>query len=188
MSEPVAVPHKPLSVEEYLALEEASQRKHEYVAGEIYAHAGATNRHNIIAGNIYASLWNAARGGSCRIYNSDTKVRAADDTFYYPDVMVVCGDADTGEDAVYQDAPCVVVEVTSPSTGSIDRREKLAVYKKIPSLKTYLIVSQEERRVERHWRDESGQWWQAEVTELRAVIPIPCPETELTLAQVYERL
>jgi Uma2 family endonuclease len=188
MPEPVAVPHKPLSVEEYLALEETSQRKHEYVTGEIYAHAGATNRPNIIAGNIYASLWNAARGTDCRVYNSDTKVRATEDTFYYPDVMVVCGDSDTGEDAVYQDAPCVIVEVTSPSTGSTDRREKLAAYKKIPSLKAYLIVSQEERRVERHWRDESGQWWQAEVADPRAVIPIPCPETGLTPAQVYEGL
>jgi len=187
MAEPVAQPHKPLTVEEYLALEESASRKHEYVAGEIYAHAGATNRHNIIAGNIYALLWNAARGTDCRVYNSDTKLRAAEDIFYYPDIMVVCGGDDTGNDAVYQDAPCMVVEVASPSTASVDRREKLAAYKKLASLRTYLIVSQDERRVERHWRDEGGSWWHADLSG-EGRIPVPCSESRLTLDQIYEGL
>jgi Uma2 family endonuclease len=185
MAEPV--PHKPLSVEEYLALEETSMRKHEYVAGEIYAMVGATNRHNIIAGNIYALLWNAARGTDCRIYNSDTKVRTPEDVFYYPDAMVVCGENDTGEDALYQDAPCVLVEVTSPSTLSVDRREKLQNYKKLSNLRAYLIVAQDERRVERHWRDESGAWWHANLSD-EGRIHVPCPETEVALDGIYEGL
>jgi Uma2 family endonuclease len=187
MAEPVAHPHKPLTVEEYLALEETASRKHEYVAGEIYAPAGAINRHNTIAGNIYARLWNAARGTDCRVYNSDTKARVAEDVFYYPDAMVVCGDDDTGNDAVYQDKPCVVVEVTSPPTASVDRREKLAAYKKVPSLRAYLVVAQDERRVERHWRDEEGAWWHADLSgEWR--VPVPCPETELTVDGIYDGL
>jgi Uma2 family endonuclease len=81
-----------------------------------------------------------------------------------------------------------VVEVTSPTTETIDRREKLLAYKKLPSLRTYLIVDQEEMRVERHWCDEAGQWWQAEVTRPEGVVPLSCPQTELALTQIYEGL
>ena len=183
-----AVPHKPLSVEEYLALEEAATTRHEYVGGIIHAHAGGTTRHNTISVNISALLWNAARGGTCRVYGSDMKLRVPDDAFYYPDVMVVCEPHDAGDEALYQSAPCLLVEVTSPSTEAIDRREKLISYRKIPSLKAYLIVDQESLRVERHWRDDKGQWWHAEAVGTEGVVPIPCPETRLTLPQIYEGL
>lgn len=183
-----ATPHKPLTVEEYLKLEEESTLRHEYVGGTIYTHAGGTSRHNAIAVNIVALLWNAARAGPCRVYNSDMMLQAAKDAFYYPDVMVVCGPNEAGEDALYQHSPCLVVEVTSPSTQAIDRREKLLAYRKLPSLRAYLIVDQQEMRVERHWRDEADQWWQAEIFRPEDVIPLPCPETELTLQQIYEGL
>ena len=100
-----AIPHKPLTVEEYLKLEEQSALRHEYVGGTIYAHAGGTSRHNAIAVNIVASLWNAARGGPCRVYNSDMMLRAAEDVFYYPDVMVVCGPDEAGEDGGHGPTP-----------------------------------------------------------------------------------
>jgi Uma2 family endonuclease len=141
MAEPVK-PHKLPTVKEYLALEGDSTVRHEYVAGMIYAHAGGTSRHNAIATNVLAALWNAARGGPCRVYGSDMRLRAADDVFYYPDVMVVYGDNEAGDEALYQHAPCLVVEVTSPSTESIDRREKAFTYRKMPSLQAYLVVDQ----------------------------------------------
>jgi len=141
MAEPVK-PHKLPTVKEYLALEGDSTVRHEYVAGMIYAHAGGTSRHNAIATNVLAALWNAARGGPCRVYGSDMRLRAADDVFYYPDVMVVCGDNEAGDEALYQHAPCLVVEVTSPSTEPIDRREKAFTYRKMPSLQAYLVVDQ----------------------------------------------
>jgi Uma2 family endonuclease len=141
MAEPVK-PHKLPTVKEYLALEGDSTVRHEYVAGMIYAHAGGTSRHNAIATNVLAALWNAARGGPCRVYGSDMRLRAADDVFYYPDVMVVCGDNEAGDEALYQHAPCLVVEVTSPNTEPIDRREKAFTYRKMPSLQAYLVVDQ----------------------------------------------
>jgi Uma2 family endonuclease len=109
-------PHKLPTVEEYLALEAESTVRHEYVAGMIYAHAGGTTRHNAIAANVLAILWNAARGGECRVYGSDMMLRATDDVFYYPDMTVVCGDDEAGDEELYQHAPCLIVEVTSPST------------------------------------------------------------------------
>jgi Uma2 family endonuclease len=121
-----------ISVEEYLRLEEASPERNEFVAGQIHALAGATLRHNRILGNVFARLWTAARGGPCRVCAAEVKLRVAEDVIYYPDVMVACGSA--GGDPLMEDAPCLVVEVISPSAGPIDRREKLAAYKRLPSL------------------------------------------------------
>lgn len=178
-----AVRHATMSVAEYLELEETSSIKHEYVAGEIYAFSGATKRHNRIIGNIFVRLWDAAREGSCRVYVNDVKLRAAEDIIYYPDIMIACGPE--GEDPLIEDAPCLVVEVISPSTEVIDRREKLAAYKRIATLKAYVIVSQDRRRVQRHWRDEEGIWWDADVSD-HGRVPIPGPDLELTLDQIYE--
>ncbi len=181
-----ATPRKLPSVEEYLELEETSAFRHEYVGGIIHAQAGATKRHNRIAGNIYARLLAASRGGPCRVYVETVKLRAADDLFYYPDVMVACGPE--GESPLYEDSPCLVVEVTSPSTASIDRREKMLAYRRIPSLEAYLIFDQESHRVERHWRNERGEWLQGEVVMSGGVVPFPCPETEVLLTEIYEGL
>ncbi|HET7322539.1 MAG TPA: Uma2 family endonuclease [Longimicrobiaceae bacterium] len=171
-----------VSVEEYLRLEEASPVKHEYVAGRIYALAGPTKRHNVIVGNIYRALWEAAEGGPCRLYFAEVKLRAAADVVYYPDVMVAC--EPEGADAYMEDAPCLVIEVVSPTTATIDRREKLFLYRRLPSLSTYLVVEQEERRIEHHWRDENGAWCLEVATS--GSIPLSCPSGELPLDRVYQ--
>jgi Uma2 family endonuclease len=175
--------HDLLTVEEYLKLEETATVKHEYVAGTIHAMVGTTKRHNQIAGNIFAHLWNRARGGPCRVYASDVKVRI-DDVVYYPDVMVACEPAD--DDPLVEHTPCLIVEVTSPGTESIDRREKVFNYRKIPSLKAYLIVDQSRHWIERHWRDDEGYWRQGGLND--GAIPVPCPETRLPLDEAYEGL
>lgn len=180
-----ATPVKPLTVEEYLSFEEPSSVRHEYVGGELYALAGATDRHNRLAMNISGHLWSAARGGPCRVYGSDMRLRAAEDLFYYPDVTVVCDEQDTEE--MYKTSPCVAVEVLSPSTASTDRREKVLAYRRLPSLKAYVIVYRDEVHVERHYRDPQGAWWHAEVVS-DGRVPFPCPEIELTLAEIYEGL
>jgi Uma2 family endonuclease len=90
---------------------------------------------------------------------------------------VVRGDDEAGDEALYQHAPCLIVEITSPSTESIDRREKAFTYRKIPSLRAYLIVDQNRRWVERHWRDEAGEWHQGGVAD-EGSVPIPPPRNE----------
>ena len=115
-----------ISVEDYLAGEEASEIKHEYVGGVVYAMAGATRQHNQIAGNIYAAFLQALRGRPCRPFISDIKVRLSalgEDVFYYPDVMVGCDPRDTQR--LFLRYPKVLVEVSSPSTERLDRRQKL---------------------------------------------------------------
>ncbi len=173
-----------LSVEDYLEMEKTATVKHEYVAGEVYAMVGVSRRHSRIAGNISRHLGNAAAGGSCRIHQNDLKLRI-DDVFYYPDVMVACDKEP--EDPYYEDGPCLVVEVISRSTETTDRREKLAAHKRIASVKTYLIVDQERKRIERHFRDEEGVWHRADLVD-EGRFPVPCPETLLSLAEIYEGL
>lgn len=183
-----AVPTPPLSMDEYLALEQTSSVKHEYVAGTLYAQAGMTRRHNRIVMNIAARLWEAVRGTPCRVAVADVKLSidiGNDTLFYYPDVMVSC--SPEPESPLYEDTPCLVVEVTSPSSDGIDRREKLLHYKQLAGLKSYLIVAQDARRVTRFERDEQGRWWEAEVTA-EGALPLRCPELTLTVAEIYEGL
>lgn len=172
------------SVEEYLRVEESADVRHEYVGGGMHALAGASKRHNRIALNVGRALDEAAASGTCRVYVSDVKLKAADDVYYYPDVMVACGPE--GADPFVEDAPCVLVEVTSPTTEAIDRREKLLVYRRIETLRAYLIVDQATRRVDLHQLDGDGAWRHERIGGGGAV-DIPCPAIELRLETIYER-
>lgn len=169
MAQPV--PTRPLDFGEYLRLEEAAAERHELVAGEVYALAGASRRHNTIVFNVRAALHAAARGTGCGVYAEQVRVRVAEDVVYYPDVVVTCDPTD--DDTHLVTRPCLVVEVTSPSTETIDRREKLAFYRRVPTLRAYLVVDQARRRVERHWREADG--WRSAAVEDAGLVPVPCP-------------
>jgi Uma2 family endonuclease len=173
----------PPTIDDYLCLEEASPIKHDYVAGEIYALAGASARHNRIAGNIFAQLWAAAGDGPCQVYGSDMRLRIGDAAVYYPDVQVVCDPSDTEES--FKTCPCVIVEVLSPSTESIDLREKWLVYNRLECLQAYIIVYCDQMRVLRHYRAENNAWFSALHAGPEDKIPFPCPEVELTLGDIY---
>lgn len=177
-------PQKPLTFDEYLKLETASPVRHEFVAGEVYAMEGASRRHSRVLGNVYARLRAAAIGGPCEVFFEGVQLRVGDD-IYYPDAMVTCSASDTHTHMVLQ--PCLLVEVTSPSTARVDRTEKLRAYQEIASLHTYLVVEQAWRRVVRHWRDASGSW-QLEDLQGDGAIMLLCPEVMLTLDQIYEGL
>jgi len=119
------------------------------------------------------------------VYSEGVKLRVADDVIYYPDVTGACGPE--GEDQIVENNPCLVVEVASPSTETTDRREKLAAYKRMPTLEAYLIVSQDRRWVERYLRGEDSLWHRGGLVD-DGRFSIPCPETTLTLAEIYEGL
>lgn len=172
-----------LTVDEYLRMEERATVKHEYVAGRMYAMSGVTVRHSLIVGNIYTKLRVAAAGGPCRIVFADVRVRVGDDVFYYPDLAVTC--EPVAEEGLYLREPCLVVEVTSPSTATRDHREKLLSYRQLASLRAYLIVAQSRRKVERHWRGDDGAW-RSEVIAGSGSFDVPCPATTLSLDDVYE--
>lgn len=177
-----------MTVEEYFHFEERSPIKHEYVAGEVYAMSGATARHNLIAGTIFTRLFTAADDGPCRVFMNDMRLEAAEDKYYYPDVVVLC--TPIAELDIVARGPCVVVEVTSPSTARIDRGEKLEAYRRIPTLRAYLIVDHRRRRVERHWRETTdGAWLRDEIVgDDETPIPIPGLDVTLTLGAIFRRV
>lgn len=183
MRHPIDEP--PLTVEEFLRFEEHAEERHEFVGGRIYAMTGATTRHNRIVGNVYVRLRTLAAGGPCRVYVEGVQLRLPTDV-YYPDAMVVCDPS--GDDARRATAPCLVVEVRSPSTGAIDLYgHKLHGYRALPSVRAYLVVEQERRLVTRHWRDAAGRWLSETLREA-GEIPLPCPHPGgmLTLDHVYD--
>lgn len=145
-----------ISVEDYLEGEKISPVKHEYVYGEIYAKAGTSDKHNLIAGDIYASLVFYLRGSKCQPFMGDIKVRVSPNVYYYPDVLVSC--EENPENSYFRNQPILIVEVISPSTKEIDRREKLLFYQQMPSVQEYVIVEQEKMHVEIHRRQPDGRW------------------------------
>ena len=146
-----------ISVEEYLSQEERSEVRHEFVDGRVFAMTGTSLRHNIIAGNLYSHLSAYLKGGPCRVFMSDVKVRVdATNSFYYPDILVSCTPTDTK--SVYLKTPVLIAEVLSPSTAAVDRREKLFAYKQIPTLQEYLIAHQSKPQIEVMRRVAHGTW------------------------------
>jgi len=177
-----------ISVEDYLAGELLTPIKHEYLNGAVYAMAGARNAHNYIKDNIHVSLGGRLRGHRCRVHGSDTKVRihmANEIRFYYPDAFVVC-DPNPLDDT-FQDSPVVLFEVFSNSIRRIDEGEKKDAYLTIPSLKVYVMVEQEAAAMIVLRRGPKG--FVREVYQgLDAVVPLSEIETELPLADAYDRV
>ena len=179
--------HAPLlTVEEYLATEDLSPCRREYLNGVVYAMAGGTARHSLMGTNITASLHARLRGKRCRPFNSDMLVRiqnGADRRFYYPDAMVVC--ESNALDDRFQDRPVVIFEVLSDSTSRTDLGEKRDAYLRIPSLRAYVVVDSQQLVVT-VYRPSSEGFEIARWTSLDEAVALPEIECELPLAEIYE--
>jgi len=154
-------PHYFFGIEEYLELEQTTDIRHEYFSGEVFAMAGGSKEHNIISGNVYSLLRSQLRGTSCNVFMSDMKLRINlinenKTIFYYPDVIVSCDIQD--QDRYFLNYPCLIIEVLSPSTETIDKREKLVNYRNLETLREYVLISQDEVKVEVHRQNEPGNW------------------------------
>jgi Uma2 family endonuclease len=177
---------KYITAAEYLALEEKSETKHEYYAGQIYAMAGGTEDHSLIAANAGGEIRQAAKGTSCRVYQSDLRVRVdATGLNTYPDVAVVCGKSvRTSDSTPAVTNPAVLVEVLSESTQYYDRGEKWWHYQQISSLRDYLLVWQDRPRVEQYTRQGRGIWTYLLVEGLDGSIALE-GIGEIPLAELY---
>jgi len=176
------------TVEEYLRLEEESLVGHEYVAGSIFPVGIPILRHNLIATNVAVQFHGQLRGTPCRAFSSKMKLRLQvdrEDIFYVPDVMIACGPfTEEVLDAQWLTNPCVVVEVLSASTESIDRREKALNYRHIPSLEEYLVIAQRSMEVTVFRRSEN---WRPLVLNAREdVFESRTLEVSIALANIYE--
>ena len=175
-----------LTEAEYLSGETLSRVRHEYVAGHVYAMAGASKAHNTIAGNFFARLRQHLRGTPCRGFIADMKVRVEQaSTYYYPDVVVTCSERDTAPGAPkdYLTDPLLLVEVLSPATESTDRREKMRAYALLDSLREYVLVDSRSQQVEVYRKQPDGGWaqwiWSAGETARLDSVDLALPLDEL---------
>jgi len=147
-----------ISPAEYLAGEKKSPIKHEYIRGQVYAMAGASDPHVTIAGNLFSILRNHVRGKGCRVFIADMKARIETaEIFYYPDVMVTCDERDKAFQT-FKKYPCLIVEVLSKGTEAFDRGDKFADYQQLESLQEYVLINQKRQRVECFRRNPEGLW------------------------------
>ncbi len=161
-----------LTEEEYLEGETLADIRHEYIDGQIYAMAGANERHNLISLNLAVHLRIHTRGSECRVFINDMKLRIATQrSFYYPDVMLCCHIEDNHE--LYKESPCLIAEVLSPSTETIDRREKLITYQNMPSLRYYLLIAANQKKIEYYQRSEDDIWYSASL-DSNEILEINC--------------
>jgi Uma2 family endonuclease len=178
-----------ISPEEYLEFERAAEAKHEYLDGAIYAMAGASLQHAEIVTNTLVSLLPQLRGSPNRVLISNMRVKVSDTGLYtYPDILVVGGGAQLEDD--HRDTllnPTVIGEVLSPSTEAYDRGDKFAQYRRLCSLREYLLISQDRCRVEQYVR-AGEEWVLTEFTGPDARVPLESIGCALPLAEVYEQV
>lgn len=149
--------HAPITVAEYLAQEAASQIKHEYIDGAVYAMAGGTVAHDRIANNVRAALVTHLGDGPCIPLGPDVRLRISPTIYYYPDALVIC-DEDLDLAAIEVTTPRLVVEVLSEGTEANDRGDKFANYQTLDSFEEYLLVNSRRRAVERYRRVGHSRW------------------------------
>lgn len=175
-----------ISVQDYLNGETISPVRHEYIEGEVYAMAGASDVHNLIAGELYTLLLIHLRGLRCQPFFGDIKVRVTKTVYYYPDVLVSC--EENPEDPYFRNEPILIIEITSPSTENIDRREKLLFYQQMPSVQEYVVVDQHKMNVEVHRRQPGGGWITYYFNDRTDIVELASVELSIPVPEIYRRV
>ena len=179
-----------LSPQEYLVLERKSQIRSEYLDGDMVAMSGGSREHNLIVTNIVGELRAQLKGRAGEVYPSNMRVKISPTGLYtYPDVVAVCGEPqfeDSNVDTLMN--PAVVMEVLSDSTESYDRGLKFGHYRKIESLVEYLLVAQDEYRIEQFVRQSEGPWLRSQISGLKGKIELPAIQCSLDMSEIYDKV
>ncbi|MES2643755.1 MAG: Uma2 family endonuclease [Myxococcota bacterium] len=175
-----------MTEEEYLEYDRTHDGKREFVNGELIDMAGASEAHGLVVGNLFFAIKTRLRGGACRAFVADMRVRIDETGLYaYPDIVVVCGKAEfapTRPESLLN--PSMVVEVLSPTTAGYDRGAKLEHYRRRPSIRAILLVDSVERRMTRYIRNADDTWTLAD--HLDGTVPIGPLELELSMDEIFE--
>ncbi len=181
-------PHPKLTEEQYLEFERAADFRNEFLDGDVIDMSGASLEHANLQGNLYFELRSAVRMG-CQAFNAGLRVRVSRKMHAYPDVLVVCGKpllADEHQDNILN--PTAIFEVLSPSTEKYDRGLKFKYYGSIKSLRDYVLIDQEETRVEQFTRQSDGTWtyrvYEGPAEELR----VDSIGAAIQLSRIYARI
>jgi Uma2 family endonuclease len=185
-----AIPQTKLTPEEYLTLERNSEERHEYFGGEIFAMSGAKRNHNKITTNLSGLVWQHLKGKNCENYSSDMRVFVPETGLYtYPDLIVVCGEPKF-QDEVFDTLlnPVLLIEVLSDSTEGYDRGKKFQHYRSIESLQEYVLVAQDEARIEKYVKSGAGFWVLSDAVGLDAEIKFDSIDCIIALREVYDKV
>ncbi|MEA2059274.1 MAG: Uma2 family endonuclease [Thermodesulfobacteriota bacterium] len=179
-----------MTPEKYLEFERASEHRHEYYDGEIFAMVGASLNHNRINRNIIQRLENQLEGSSCEAFISDMRVKVDKlDKYTYPDIVIVCGDIKLEDDKFDTLLnPIVIIEILSDSTEAYDRGAKFQHYRLVPSLQEYILVSQNSYLVERYVRSDEGSWRYFAYENMEHTMEIESVKCSLLLSDIYYRV
>jgi Uma2 family endonuclease len=175
-----------ISVEEYLALDRAAELPREYHDGEMFPMEAVTVKHGRITANTIRRLSERLDGKPCRVLNAPVRVRVRPTKFVYPDILVVCGKVDVTDEA--QDTvtnPKVIVEVLSPSTAGYDYGGKFALYRRLPSFEEYVLIAQDEPRIEVFRKNSDGHWVLYSYEGLESDVRVETLNIDLPLAEIY---
>lgn len=173
------------TVEEYLAYEQETDSRYEYIDGEIVAMSGGTDKHSLIIANTNGSLWQPLRNSSCRVYSSDMRIKVSNSKYLYPDLTVVCGQAEFDEDNhTTLTNPTLVIEVTSPSSESYDKGIKAEFYRSVSSVQAYLVIDQHQINAQLYLR-QVDSWLLKQFDEIKQTIPLLFLNYNLPLSDVY---
>ena len=175
-----------MSIEDYLESEKVSPLRREYVDGEVYAMAGASDNHGRILINLTTALSIHLRDSPCEPFSNDTKVRVRQDVYYYPDVLVSC--EQNPENPYFRNEPILIVEILSRSTARVDTLEKVFAYQQIPSLQEYVVVDQYRMEVQIHRRQENGGWITYFFNELDDIVEFKSVDLSIPLPEIYRRV
>jgi len=176
--------------EEYLAFERSAEFKSKYFDGEIFAMTGASRRHNLISTNLLREFSQQLRTHQCEVYPSDMRVRIpAANIYTYPDVVIVCGEPEFEDDHVDTLLnPTALIEVLSKSTASYDRDLKFAYYRTLASLAEYLLVAQDQFKIEQYTKQPDGRWLLADIGSPEARVELTSVGCTLALKDIYEKV
>lgn len=175
-----------LSAEDYLNGEETAEVKHEYLNGDVWAMAGATDNHVTIAGNLFVLLKQQLKNAPCRTYIADMKVRVEQaNAFFYPDVLVTCNPEDRAN-GLYKKHPVFIAEVLSPSTEAFDRGNKFNAYRQLTSLQTYWLIDAQSQRIDSFTRTTNDDWLLHSYTQADEVVEIKDINVKCLLQELYE--
>lgn len=187
-----AIPKKEyISEEEYLEFERTASERHEYFNGEIFDMAGASEEHVNISSNINASLHFQLKKRPCKSYQSDLRVYLPKTGLYtYPDILVVCGKPEFLPDAHLDTLvnPVLIIEVLSPSTADYDKGAKFDHYRTIESLREYILIWQDKKRIARYTKRDDGSWVLNDFIGEEAEIELTSIECRLTMEDIYEKV
>lgn len=182
-----AVKKESISPEFYLELERKAEFKSELINGEMIAKVGTTRRHNLIIGNIYLQLRRILKTKPCKVYTSDLRVQVSNTgLFTYPDILITCGKeilTDIHKDTILN--PKCIMEVLSDSTEKYDRGEKFFHYRQIETLEEYILISQDQYRVESFLRKPDNKWLYQSSEGLSSSFHISTVNALISLEEVY---